>query len=92
MNQINAILAKETLSAEDIDYLMANVGSIPQKGLERLGLATPTPNLVVKEPDNNADIGEAPVGGNGVPPVLKPEPKPKASKPATKAKVVSKKK
>lgn len=49
MEKINAILAQETLSEADINFLIANQSSLPESGKVRLGLA-PAPIEAVKEP------------------------------------------
>jgi hypothetical protein len=50
MDKIKQVLAQETLTAVDIDFLMANISLLSTDDLIRLGLAPKPPVLVVEEP------------------------------------------
>lgn len=50
MEKVKEILAKETLTGEDITFLMTNQSFLRQEDLVRLGLVQAPPISVVEEP------------------------------------------
>ena len=50
MDKVNEVLAKETLSENDINFLMQNVGILPMTAKVRLGLVSPPAIKAVEVP------------------------------------------